>query len=153
MNNKIFIITFLFLGLFQIHGQSLTDTVSQNSKSSMDSGWVHQIIGKWNLYADFYEYNISDSVLEMEMICCNACPSIVFYENFTATLINCSDHQNEIYKWSIKADSLYMEYQGDPSIWPYFPYKRYKLVLTNIDSYLKVSFYFSESFGFILGKN
>ena len=153
MKIKKFCLIVIFFGLYQIYGQSLTDTMSQNSKNSMHSGLVLQIIGTWNIYSDFYESIISDSLTVTEMTICNDCPSIVFNENFTATLINFSDHHNEIYKWSIKADSLYMEYQGDPAVNHYFGKQKYKMVFLNFDTHLKLSLYISETYGYIISKN
>jgi hypothetical protein len=97
MENIYFSLTVLFLGLFQIQGQTLTDTLPGRSKSSLYSGMELQIIGKWNIYADFSEFVSADSVTEKQVTFCNDCPSIEFYKNFTATFINFSEH-NEIYK-------------------------------------------------------
>jgi hypothetical protein len=153
MKNLIITLIIIVFSLFQMQGFGQEDTVKEKTvyNAIMRSNMIFQTFGEWGVYASFSEKIISDSSSEQSVVTCYVCPTIIFYENLTATLRYNSDQQ-ELYNWNIKSDSLYLEFQGDPAVIPYFGNQKYKMVFTNFDTYTELKLYDTKSSGYTLRK-
>lgn len=115
------------------------DRIRDKKEQSID--WI---IGEWLIYSKFSNINV---------IHCNACPTIKFTKNKKGELTY-PNQEKESYTWSIKNDQLYLSLKSGIEEERHFREDIYQIEFENDSSDKElIKLYSSKKTGFNLGKS
>lgn len=138
MNIKTYLILFLIISI------TACDPNNKHEGNNHTLGASNKIVGEWFIGQTISEQGVITS--------CNACPTITFCDNGTATLTFADKMHNNIYNWSTKADTITLRCTSLNITNPYFYSLRYKMTYTEKKDFTELKLTTNSNFNYILRK-